>query len=416
MLLAGQLLLEDSAPRCRLAPGYLRIDQGRIQEVVIGELPKQPDFGGPGYVISPGFIDSHLHLPQFDMIGAHGLPLLEWLNQVTFPAERRWENVDFARSMTQRVLNQCLSHGTTTICAYATVHHQSALAALETAMAVGMRGVIGQVLMNREAPAYLVRSAGELIEQTSQLIDRFPPTGRMAAAVTPRFAISCTSDLLLTAAALAHERGAIVQTHLAETRAECKLVSKLFDGKSYVDVYGDAGLLTPKTVFGHGIYLDRIDRDRLAAGGSIIAHCPTANSFLRSGTMSRQELLTDNVTVALGSDIGAGYERSMVRVARAMITTAADLGDDYPSAASAWHSITAGNADALGWSDAGRLRVGDPADLVIIEPNIAWQNESVDPLSMLMFAWDDRWIKRVYLRGERRYSNIASDSPESLPH
>jgi len=222
----------------------------------------------------------------------------------------------------------------------------------------------------------------------------------MAAAVTPRFAISCTEELLIAAGRLAKAKGTLIQTHLAETVAECEFVGQLFGGKSYVDVYDETGLLTPKSIFGHGIYLDRDARLKLVERQSMIAHCPTANSFLRSGTMNRAALQNDGVKHVLGSDIGAGYERSMVRVARAMIEAAATLGESYPSAAEAWHSITAGNADQLGWSDSGRLRTGSSADFVVIKPNIAWQDCLVDPLAMLMFAWDDRWIQNVFLRGK----------------
>ncbi len=221
----------------------------------------------------------------------------------------------------------------------------------------------------------------------------------MAAAVTPRFAVSCSEALLAEAGKLADKYDAVIQTHLAETRRECATVKELFAGKKYVDVYRDAGLLGPKTILGHGIYLDKNDREVLAKGGCVIAHCPTANTFLRSGTMNRRSLLDDGVTIALGSDVGAGYERSMVRVARAMIEAAASIGDDFPTAGEAWYQITAGNADALGWPDAGRLSVGDPADLIIIKPNVKWHGTTVDPLAMLLWSWDDRWVKQVYVQG-----------------
>ena len=399
MIIGGQLLLEGNASRCRLAPGFIRIADGVLTEVVEGEIPQKCDIGGRNHIIAPGFIDTHLHLPQFDMIGAHGMPLLVWLREITFLAERRWENVDFASTMIERVLNQCLSHGTTAFCAFATVHHQSAAAALKIATNRGMRGVIGQVLMDRLAPSDLCKNPVELIAQTNALINDFPPSSRMAAAITPRFAICCTPELLRDAGTLAKESGAIVQSHLAETVAECDTVRRLYGGTSYAAVYEDAGLLTDKSIFGHGIYLDEDDRRKLSKFGSIIAHCPTANSFLRSGTMNRGALVEDDVNVTLGSDIGAGYERSMVRVARAMIEAAASLSDNIPTAAEAWFLITAGNANKLGWHDAGRLQVGSPADIVVIEPDIAWQDGFVDPLSMLLFAWDDRWIKRVFLRG-----------------
>ncbi len=403
MLISGHLLLEADAARCHLVPGTIRVQQGQIIEVICGQTTDQCDLGGHDAVILPGLIDAHVHLPQFDLIGSHGMPLLDWLNQVTFPAEGKWQDVDYARSMTQRVLDQCLSHGTTAICAYATVHHESAWAALELATQRGMRGVIGQVLMDRQAPDYLIRPADQLIDEATRLCERFPASHRMAAAVTPRFAIACTERLLSLSGQLARQQRAIVQTHLSENAAECEFVKTLFDGRHYVQVYDDCGLLLPQTIFGHGIFLDAADRQTLNAGGSMVAHCPTANSFLQSGVMNRAALQQAEVNMVLGSDIGAGYERSMVRVARAMIEAAANLGNSFPSAAEAWHQITAGNADRLGFNDVGRLAVGLSADLVVVSPDIAWQQAPLDSLGMLMFAWDDRWIQHVLLQGKTAY-------------
>ncbi len=399
MILAGQLLIDDGAGRCKVTPGFVRVDEETITEVVEGEIPRNADVGGENTLISPGFIDAHLHLPQFDMIGAHGLPLLQWLSEFTFPAESKWEDVTFAKEMTSRVVSQLLSKGTTGICAYATVHHDSARAALEVAADAGMRGVIGQALMNREAPQHLCRDADQLLDEAARLGELFPPTDRMAAAITPRFAVSCSEDLLVALGKLAVEQGSMIQSHLAETIDDCEWVQALFDGRSYVDVYQQAGLLRERSVYGHGIHLNHDDRVKLRESGAVIAHCPTANSFLRSGTMDRAAMLSDSVKLAIGSDIGAGFERSMVRVARSMIEAAAAIGDDYPDGSAAWYAITAGNADALGWTGAGRLRVGAAADLLVIEPSIAWLNSAVDPLSMLTFAWDDRWLKRTMLRG-----------------
>ena len=402
MILAGQLLLCSDAS-ARIAPGYLVVQEDRIAEVVEGEIPATADFGDANALITPGFIDTHLHLPQFDSIGAHGLPLLDWLQQVIFPAERKWEEPDFAAAMTRRVLNDCLSVGTTAIAAYATVHHQGAIEALTAATELGMRGVIGQVLMNEQCPDYLKRDAKQLIDEAAKTLIQFPPGKRISAAVTPRFAVSCSQELLSCAGDLATQHDAIVQTHLAETQRECDLVQELFDGQTYVDVYRSAGLLTAKSVFGHGIYLSEHEQQQLKNSRSIVAHCPTANWFLRSGTMNRANWLDAKIQISLGSDVGAGYERSMVRVGRSMIEAASSIGECYPSSEEAWFQITAGNADAMGWNDIGRLEAGNCADVVIIRPNIPWLGGNVSPLSMLMYAWDDRWIEEVFLQGRVAY-------------
>ncbi|MEM9884086.1 MAG: amidohydrolase family protein [Planctomycetota bacterium] len=403
MILAGRLLLPDDADGVELAAGTVELDGDTIAAVNVGDTTTQADAGGPDALICPAFTDTHLHLPQFDQVGAHVTPLLRWLQDVTFPNERRWENTGFARGMAERVVGQLLSVGTSGVAAYATVHAEGTRAALEVFTQRGFRGVIGQTLIDREAPDYLCRPADQLLDETAALLDKFSPGQRMSAAVTPRFAITCTAPLLEGAGRLAAERHAAVQSHLAETVAECDFVGELFGGKRYVDVYRDAGLLRPGSLWGHGIHLDDADRVTLRGHDAVVAHCPTANSFLRSGSMPWREHHAADVAVSLGSDIGGGYERSMVRVARAMIETAAARGDAYPTAAQAWRQITAGNAELLPGPDGGVLLPGATADVLVIEPDVPWLDHP-DPLAMLLWAWDDRWLERTVVRGEVGYA------------
>lgn len=395
MKLTGTLLLPTpDGKSVRLAPGSVVVEGDRIASVTEG--------GSAGdTLICPAFTDTHLHLPQFDIIGAHGFTLLDWLNTVTFPAERRWEDAGFAEAMTHRAIDQLFAVGTTGICAYATVHHDATMRAIDAAKARRMRGRIGQTLMDREAPDYLTRPADQLLAECRQTLEAASDDARVTAAVTPRFAISCTDDLLRGAGALAAAFDAFIQTHLAETVAECDYVRKLFS-RDYVDVYADAELLGPKAIHGHGIHLTDADRRKLADTQTVIAHCPLANSFLMSGTMDRRSLHADHVRTGLGSDIGGGYERSMVRVARAMLEASAALHGEAIPASAAWWQITAGNADVAGWPNAGRLAAGCVADVLVIEPDIAWR-DLVDPLSMLLFAWDDRWVYTTIAAGDVVY-------------
>lgn len=407
MLIAGQLLLETTDDPiqggCRIVTGMVRVEEDRIIDLILGELSEAADVGGPDCLVTPGLIDAHLHLPQFCSIGAHGLTLLDWLDQVIFPAEAAWEQTDVAIDQISQALTQCLLHGTTGICAWATVHQQAAAAALHLTEQIGLRGLVGQVLMDRGGPPSLTRPAGQLIDESAELLELFPPGGRVSAAVTPRFALACTPELLNRAGRLATERQAKVQTHMAETALECAEVERLFDGRRYLDVYDDAGLVGTDSIVGHAIHLDAHDRARLAKAGALVAHCPTANSFLRSGTMDLAALHSAGVGVVLGSDIGAGYERSMVRVARAMIEAAAAIGGPLPTAGQAWHAITTGAANALGWDDGGRLAPGAVADILVIRPNVHWLTGPIDPLYRLLFSWDDRWLAQVLLRGQRVY-------------
>jgi guanine deaminase len=403
MLIAANLMLPADPGTLRLARGWLRTERHTIAAMGLGDPPGAPDLGSDDCILSPGFVDTHLHIPQFDSIGADGLPLLRWLDQVVFPAEARWSDPDFAGQMAFRVARRLLSVGTTAIAAYGTVHHAGSIAAYRALAAAGFAGCFGQVLMDRtpQAPPDLVRPPAQLLAEAA----RFAPIGRLTPAVTPRFAVCCSRELLAGAGQLAAKTGWPVQTHLSETTDECDLIRRLFDGESYAEVYRRAGLLTPRTLLGHGIWLDDTDRRTLAAAGSVIAHCPTANLFLQAGRMDLAAHLRAGLTVSLGSDVAGGPDPCMVRVARAMIENVKQLRLNgltdrrLPTPAAAWWQITAGNAAAIGLADTGTLRVGAAADLVLFQPdNTVWKT-AADPLGALLYGWDERWIERVFVNG-----------------
>lgn len=397
-----------------LALGQVQIDAktGHIHAVAL--TPNRlgtPDLGGPNHLICPGFIDAHVHVPQFDCLGVDGLTLLDWLNTAVFPTEARWADTDHAASVSERVARRLLSVGTTSIAAYATVHHAGAQAAINALARLGLRGVVGQVLMDQNAPAELLCPAEQLITEAPTLT----PAERMHPAITPRFAVSCSRELLEGAGRLAASTGWMVQTHLSETVEECRVVESLHSGLDYVEVYRRAGLLTPRTILGHAIHLSDVQRRVLASTRSIAAHCPTANLFLQAGEMNLDAQRRSHIPVALGSDVAGGPDPCMIRVARAMIETAKrrKLSDPtviVPTPAHAWWMITSGNARSLGWPDAGTLAPGAPADLVVINPSRsplaqpAWTH-APDPLSLILYTFNESWIEHTLTAG--RVHDIA---------
>ncbi|MEM9019419.1 MAG: amidohydrolase family protein [Planctomycetota bacterium] len=412
MKLAGQLMLPGEGQTVRLSPGVVEVEGPRIVAVTEGDIPDRADLGGPGCVICPGFIDAHVHLPQFSVIGRHGLGLLDWLKHHVFPAELTWADPVRAQAHSRATIQRMLGVGTTGFAAYATVHAEGALAALRAAEALGVRAWIGQVLMDQNAPEPMLRPADQLLAETAGLIEAYPPSwdeplNRVSAAVTPRFAPTCSAELLRGAGELAQAHGCLVQTHLSETQDECRWVAELFDVDRYLDVYREAGLVTGMSVFGHGIYLDATDRVTLAQAGAAVAHCPTANRFLMSGRLDWTDFAGQ--PMALGSDIGAGYEVAMPRVARAMLENASELRINHPqrpletlpSAAHAWWQITAGNAAALCWTDCGAISPGMGADLLVLRPiGVSGMNGDQLDLASLLWGWDDRWLEVVMLAGQ----------------
>ncbi|MEE9211785.1 MAG: amidohydrolase family protein, partial [Phycisphaeraceae bacterium] len=321
-------------------------------------------------------------------------------NNVTFPAEAKWEDGDYAASMTERVLDQLAAHGTTAFAGYATVHHEATRRAMRVCADRGVRAAVGQVLMDQQAPDDLLRPVSQLLREARLLQEEWvDTTARIEAAVTPRFAVSCSLPLLAGAGQLAGQSGAMVQTHLAEMLPECELAVELHGTSTYTRIYDQAGLLTRRSVLAHGIWLNQDEMRCLARAASVIAHCPTANTFLQSGTMSRQALHEAGIRTTLGSDIGGGTERSMVRIARAMIDAAKSLDTEFPDASECWHQITAGNADALGWPNTSRLVSGAEADVLVVKPDVPWR-DAPNPLSMLLYTWDDRWLKQTIVAGQ----------------
>jgi len=378
----------------RLARGVVTLEGGLIASVRETDELDGLDLGGENAVICPGFIDTHLHLPQFDSIGIDGLELLTWLDRVIFPAECRWEDTDYAGAMTERVLDQLVSFGTTAFAAYATVHREAAKQAQRIIAGRGHRAFVGQVLMDRNAPAELTRPARQLISEAP----RFAPIGRTEPTVTPRFAVSCSDGLLHAAGELRAKSGWAMQTHLSETIPELEFIAELFDGLPYVEVYERAGLLGPRSIMAHGIWLSPEELATLHRTGSIIAHCPTANLFLSAGSHDRLGVREAGVLASLGSDVAGGPDRSMVRVARAMIETAKNRKAAPATASEAWWQITTGNAEVLGWGQTGRLEAGCEADVLVIEPTIRWA-DTPDPLGTLLYGWDDRWLRRTVVNG-----------------
>lgn len=411
MLIAGQLLLPDSRGHARLTPGQVLIEGDRIARVVERESIGRPDLGTDDCLITPGFIDTHVHLPQFDCMGVDGLTLLDWLNRAVFPTEAMWADSDHAAAVVERVARRFLAGGTTGIAAYATVHHAAAKAAIRVLDRSGLRALVGQVLMDQQAPDELIRPADQLLREAEELFSS--AVGRVEIAITPRFAVSCSRELLQGAGALAARTNAPIQTHLSETMGECELVKQLHgQGQSttYTEVYRRAGLLTERTILGHGIYLGETEKESIRDASAVIAHCPGANLFLQSGTMDLAGYATECLRIALGSDVAGGVDSCMVRVARAMIETAKhrrmlNAATPIPTPAEAWAQITWRNADALGWPDSGRLAPGAWADLVVIDPTLgpnaqgAWRT-AIDPLSTLLYGWDERWVHATIVRGQ----------------
>lgn len=394
MILQGRLLIESHRiPE----PGWVAVEDGRIADLGDGDPPGKPAAGGEGALICPGFIDAHLHLPQFEAPGCDGMELLQWLSAVVFPAEIRWRDPDVARWAARRAYASMLRAGTLGYAGFLTSHAHGIEALLDAARHVPLRAIAGQVLMDRNAPEALI----------GHPVDPAPPAARgcrVTESVNPRFAVGC-SEAMLRLAATKAAGGAFIQTHVAESRGECALARKLFpDDPHDVNVLDRHGLLTDRTLLAHCLHLGDAQWSLIAQRGSVVVHCPTANTFLASGLFDFDAARSHGVRLALGSDVAAGPDVAMPRVARAMIetakvrlmTAARGMTVRVPTPAEAWELITRGNADALGFHDGGRLEVGAAADLLILRLPFEVDDHLV---GRLLHSWRDEYIEHRVVNG-----------------
>ena len=391
---------------------WLLVDAGRI--VAVQADAPDPSFTRhvhAGALILPGFIDTHVHSPQLEVVASHGADLLKWLSSYTFPAELRHADPAFAAASAAAFCDSLLAHGTTAACVFPTVHKTSADALFAAAFERGMRVIAGKCLMDRNAPAGLTDTVASAERDSLDLIARWHGRGRLAYAHTVRFAPTSTpAQLALAGALLAAHPGTYMQTHVAENRDELRWVAELFpESRSYLGVYDAHRLLGPRSVLAHGIWLDAEDHVRLSASGAQIAHCPSSNLFLGSGLMDWQALHHAGVPVSLGSDVGGGTSLSMQRT----------LADAYRVAAlrgvklSAWtllHAATRGAAQSLQLGgEIGSFEPGTLADIAVWQwaaTPVAKQRDAVSrDLHDRVFAWmmlsDERNLVATYVAGER---------------
>ena len=409
-------LADPHSPAVRWRPAHwLLIDAaGRIAAV-------QPEAPGDdwlkldrsGQLLMPGFIDTHVHSPQLDVIASWGTELLDWLERYTFPAEARHADPAFAQAAAALFLDALLAHGSTSAVVFPTVHLASTEALFEAARERGMRLVTGKVLMDRHAPEALRDDVVQAERDCRALIARWHGVGRLAYAVTPRFAVtSSPAQLAMAGRLLADHPGVYLQTHVAENRAEVAWIAELFPAaRSYLDVYAGHGLLTERSVLAHGIWLDDADRRLLHQTGAQIAFCPSSNLFLGSGLFGWRQAAEQGVNVSLASDVGGGTSLAMLR----------NLADGYKLQAmagqrlSAWallHAATRGAAQALQLGhEIGSFEHGLMADACLwdwaVGPVALRRDGLARELHERVFAWmmlgDERNLVESWVGGVRRY-------------
>lgn len=400
------------------ADGYI-VDVGNYHEVA-ARYPDIPCRDYRGMLIMPGFIDSHVHYVQTEIIASYGRNLLEWLNEFAFPVEEQFSSPQAAAAVADIFLRYLFQNGTTTSVTFAATYPISASALFEAASAYNMRIITGKTWMDRNAPPQLLDTPESAYRESQELIRRWHGKGRNLYAITPRFAITSTFEQLRLAGILhAEHPSTYVHTHLSETRAELALVRELYPGfRDYLAVYEAAGLVTDRSVLAHGIYLSGSELSRVSAARSTIAHCPTSNLFLASGLYDLRRAQRRGVQTSIGTDVGGGTSFSVLRTLDETYKTQHLQG--YPvNAFEMLYLCTLGAARHLHLAESiGSLDVGHEADFIVVDYRAqgiqrtrmeylrstgGWTTESM--LFGLEITGDDRNIAATYVMGRPVYTS-----------
>ncbi|KAI9039606.1 putative guanine deaminase [Aspergillus affinis] len=392
----------------------------------------------PTQFLTPGFIDTHTHAPQHAQRGlGRGLPLLTWLDTLTFPNEAKCKDLVHASSLYTSCVRAGLKQGITTACYYASLHKDASVVLAETCLREGQRALIGKCNMDRHAPDWYTESSDvkESVRSTEEFLGEVLALdqgvgagvgkGLVTPVITPRFAISCTDGLLSELGKLVKRYPTLpVQTHFNESPEEVEFTAKLFPAyNSETEMYESFGLLNERSILAHTIYLKNGEMDRLKELGCGVAHCPVSNTCMdRFMVAPVSEYLKRGVKVGLGTDCGGGFTNSMLEVMRqAYLVSVAGktflggtgaAGDGERTALSTeegFYMATLGGARVAGLDGkVGNFEAGKELDACLVDVSVdgvmADVDEGEDTRSVFekfIMTGDDRNITGVWVKGRR---------------
>lgn len=400
--------------------GLVAVDKGKIQfcgEYKIGLkiFQKAKEITRTKQLIIPGLIDLHTHLPQFQAIGKGEGELLPWLNNYIFPLEEKFNNPIFARKVSKRFFQKLIQNGTTTAVIFSNSSFESTDVIFQEAKKSGVRVFIGNSLMDINAPHNLIYSIKTNISNMNKLIDKWhlSNNGKLNFIVSPRYAGSCSIDLMKEAAKIAKQNDLFIQTHLAENQEEIKFIHSThsFNG-SYSELLFDCGIIDSKSLLAHCIYLNEKELDIIKQNEASIVHCPTSNRYLQSGIMPFKKYHNKNLKIGLGTDIAGGYNLSMLQESKEAIENSKyfrlffEKTSQIITKQEAFWISTLGNAKILKLDNIiGSISFGKEADFIILNSefnNINEFNNTDEILSELIYS-DSFKIKNVAVRGQMIY-------------
>eukprot|EP01132_Coremiostelium_polycephalum_P000862 gene862-1076_t len=369
-------------------------------------------------ILIPGFIDTHAHAPQYHNSGTGTeLPLLKWLEKYTFPVESQFKDLEFAKNVYTKVVNRTLRNGTTTCCYYATIHVPASLLLGNIVGEMGQRGFIGKVCMDRHSPEYYVETTANSIKDTEEFVSAIHSLKNplVQPIITPRFAPSCTDELLHALGGIANRDKLMIQSHVSENKDEVAWVRSLYPHiETYTEVYKHHGLLNERSIMAHAVHLDDHEISLFKSTGAGIAHCPVSNFTISSGCLDVRRVLANEIKLGLGTDISGGYSPSILHVIRDTIkcSNSRFFNDDKHTPLTfeeAFYLATVGGSKVVGLEDKiGNFQVGKEFDAQVIDPfstdspfDVFQADTIKDIFQKFIFLGDDRNVNSVYVKGKQ---------------
>lgn len=414
---------EEDKQYVYLDDGVLVVENGLI--IAVGPYSElKPELDGVTLVnfgnkiITPGFIDTHQHAAQSSIVAAYGEKLPGWLEDYVFPGESKYQDPEVAKKDLNFFIEQLLRNGTTTAVSYGPLFEEATDIFFQELNKRNMRFITGNILMDDDAPDSLRLSTRENYDICRKMINKWHGTNRLSFAISPRFALCCSPELLELCGALKKEfPDTYIQTHLDENLDEIKAVKKRFpDQKNYLDVYHHFGLCTDRTIFGHCIHTTPAELSLFKETGAIMSWCPLSNNFLGSGLFDYGRASSYCNKITLGTDWGAGNCLSMFAVMDDAYKVSMLNSVKLPSMVR-WYMCTFGAAKALQLDDRiGTFKPGMEADFIVINTDASsWLkyrremvNDIFELLFILMTLGSEVNIFATYILGKAAYQENAS--------
>ena len=410
-ILRGNIIEARSLGKLRtIEHGYIILNSSGVIRGVYEELPpvdgEIEDYGDA--LILQGFCDMHIHAPQYSLRGmGMDKPLIEWLNEYVFPLEAEYGDTDYAGEIYRSLASKLIRNGTTRVCMFSSLHTDATLVLMEELEKAGISGYVGKVNMDRNGGENLQETTEESERETLRWLEESKRFSRIKPIITPRFTPACTDELMAWLGRTAEERGLRVQSHLSENRDEIKWVKSLHpDCEQYWETYDKYGLFKENTLMAHCVYSDEREIMAMKEKGVVCVHCPDSNVNLTSGTAPIRRMLDEGVRVVLGSDVAAGADVEMYKVAASAVRASKvkrmekNYSVDFLSASEAYYLAT--TAGELYFGDEPGFAPGNRLHAVVVD-------DSSFPRCPKRLTLTERLERALYLMNEENIIAVWAD-------